>query len=591
VGKLFPPREWAVIRLDLFRAALLALVTGLFWCAIEDRWTSESWQTPLTYLSDPAQGDVVHILAKARAARDGHHWPFLFTNIPELGAPFIANWDDYPMTEKPLFCFMGLLAKIFGIFAGANLTVMLGQILAAVSFYAACRILNYAWVWSCAGALVFALSRFAFAQGLYHLTILYYWHVPLCLVVCRWIICGELTGQRRFLFALAVAFIAGLQHVYYANMFAQFVLFGGIVEGWRNGWRASWRAGAIIGATALAFLLMEANTLLYQLIHGGNFAALDRRYQWLEIYGLKLVDLVVPPPDHPFPPFAAWGAGHLREILLSPGETPPSAYLGLLGLSALGGLVLVSFRRLLNRQLPPLEAFLILWIILYAGVGGINGLIGTLGFRLFRATTRYSIFILCLVLMYAIRRLSFMDWKKEYVPYVAAVLIVLFAWWDQAPPTVSGKDLASTAQAVASDRNFTEKMEASLPAHAMIFQLPMMTFPESPASGVGPYDHLRPYLYARDLRFSFGSDRGRPEADWQLGLTRLTLSEVIQELESYGFAALYINRNGFSDHGQQLVKALQTMGFNDMIESDRHDLVCVFLKPSPQPMLPDISSL
>ena len=158
-------------------------------------------------------------------------------------------------------------------------------------------------------------------------------------------------------------------------------------------------------------------------------------------------------------------------------------------------------------------------------------------------------------------------------------------------PKRNGGTCCIAAQAVASDRRFTEKMEASLPAHAMIFQLPMMTFPESPASGVGPYDHLRPYLYARDLRFSFGSDRGRPEADWQLGLTRLTLSEVIQELESYGFAALYINRNGFSDHGQQLVKALQTMGFNDMIESDRHDLVCVFLKPSPQPMLPDISSL
>jgi hypothetical protein len=574
------------IRADLARAVVLAILTALIWCAVYNRWTTESWQTPLTYRADPAQGDVLHILARIRAARDGHHWPFLFTNVPELGAPYAANWDDYPMSEKPLFCLAGLLAKIFGLFAGANLTVMLGQMLAAVSFYAACRILNYSWVWSCAGAMVFALSRFAFAQGLYHLTILYYWHVPLCLVVCGWLLRGEEIRGGRFIFALAVAFVTGVQHVYYANLFAQFVLFGGLVQGWQRGWRAAGPAAAIVGVTALGFLMMETNTFLYQLVNGESFEAFDRSYKWLEIYGLKLVDLVIPPPDHPFPPFAAWGVAHLKEIVLSPGELPPSGYIGLIGLGALGWLVAASFRRVLNRSLPPLETFLVLWIILYATVGGVNGVIGTLGFHLFRATTRYSIFILCIVLMYAIGRLSALNWKRPAVPCVFAVLIVLAVWWDQAPPAVSAQDLDATAQAVASDRHFTQAMEAALPSHAMIFQLPLMEYPETSVPGVGAYDHFRPYLYSHDLRMSFGSEKGRPQESWQRQLAQMPLKGAVDMLESYGFAGIYVNREGFPDKGAGLIKALAALGYKNVIESDQHDLFCVLIQPSLHPVLP-----
>ena len=576
-------------RADLLRAALLALLVGLIWCALYDRWSVESWQTPLTYLSDPVKADVLSLLATVKAARDGHFSPFQFTNIPELGAPGVANWDDYPTTEKPLLCAMGLLAGTIGLFPAVNFAVMFGQVLAALSFYAAGRLLAASWIWAFAGAIVFAFSRYAFAHGLRHITVLYYWHVPLDLVVCEWMFLGGgiKFGERRMTFALVVACVTGLQHIYYTNLFAQLVLIAGLLQAWRHGWRAILPAAAIIGITAAAFLLMNLNTIFYQLAYGANSEAVVRNYKWLEIYGLKLVDLVVPPPDHPFPPFAAWGAHHLQEILLAPGERPPSAYLGLLGLAALVWLTLVSLQRLATRKRLPLETWLVLWIVLYAGVGGLNGVLGTLGFQVFRATTRYSIVILCLVLLAAVRRLSLVEFRPKAKAYGLAGLLAVIAIWDQAPPIVSGTDLSETAQAVASDRNFTEKMEQGLPPQAMVFQIPVMDFPETPAPGVGPYDHFRPYLYSRQLRFSFGSDKGRPAQKWQHDLAGLRIEEVVARLESYGFAAIYLNRNGFTDQGAQVLDALTQMGRNRKIESDRGDLVCVFLKPSPQPILPD----
>jgi phosphoglycerol transferase len=587
VGKASPSRPGRDLRADFLRATLLALLTALLWCTVEDRWTPAAWQTPLTYLDEPEKSDVLLMLAWVRAARDGHLSPYTFTNVPELGAPYVANWDDFPLPEKPLICLTGLLARAIGLFPAANFALLLAHVLAAVAFYAACRLLGAAWLWSAAGALVFAFSRYLFAHGLHHLTVAYAWHVPLCLVVCEWLFRapGLRFGERRFLFALAV--VTGIQHVYYTNLFVQFVLLAGLLRAWRGGWREILPALAITGTAAAGFVLMNLNTIFYQLLNGANPQALTRNYQWLEIYGLKIVDLVIPPPDHPFPPFAAWGAGYVKEVLLSPGELPPTAYLGLLGLAALGWLTLVSLRRAAEHRPLPLEAWLILWILLYASVGGLNGIIGTLGWQLFRSTTRYSFFILCLVLMAAVRRLSLWRSPHQVPPYLAGTAAVLLAVWDQTPPFITDQKIAATAQAVDSDRHFTEQIEQRLPPGAMIFQLPMMAFPESPVHGVGAYDHFRPYLYARDLRFSFGSVKGRPHDAWQHELAKLSLTEAVQRLESFGFAAIYVNKQAFSDQGLGLVKQLQAAGLTDMIQSDRGDLLCVFLHPSPHPVLPD----
>jgi len=345
----------------------------------------------------------------------------------------------------------------------------------------------------------------------------------------------------------------------------------------------------VVGSSAVAFLLMNVNTFFYHLAHGGNDSIVVRNYRWLEIYGLKMVDLVMPPPDHPLPFLASWGAAHLKEIVLAPGEFPPTAYMGIVGLAALTWLVAVSLRRTIDHEKLPLEAFLILWILIYAGVGGLNGIIGTLGVQLFRATTRYSIFVLCIVLMYAVGRLSLVRPKDKALAYGAALIITLIAIWDQVPPIVSTKELDETAAEVASDRHFTENIEKQLPANAMVFEIPFMDFPESPVEGVGSYDHFRPYLFSHTLRFSFGTDKGRPAQSWQKELAQVRqLNEVVSRLESYGFSAIYVNRSGFGDKSDNLLQAFKQIGRDQIIESDRKDLFCVLLKPSPQPVLPDV---
>lgn len=171
-------------------------------------------------------------------------------------------------------------------------------------------------------------------------------------------------------------------------------------------------------------------------------------------------------------------------------------------------------------------------------------------------------------------------------------LVVL---WDQVPRPPTAEQQALIARQVEADRAFVAEMEAVLPEAAMIFQLPVMEFPESPLAGVPPYDHMRPYLYSSRLRYSFGSMKGREREKWQQevqqklveGATvdqqaqqiRFSIANVnraIDEIQKRGFKALYINRNGFPDGGKGLEAALAELGFDTPpIRSAIGDLICI----------------
>ena len=588
-------------RIDLIRLLGLGLVTVLVWCFLYNRLDASSWKTPIEYGTSAEASDAKNAIASVKAASEGHIWPMLQRSIPQLGAPFAANWSDFPSGEEFLVCALGITARILGLFPAFNFGLLAGFVLASAGFYIACRVARYNWIWSCCGALLFAFSRYAFAHGEHHIALVYYWHIPLCLLVCRWLSSRQGIGMwsRKHIFALAVAAVAGVQNVYYTNMFLQLVLLAGLFHWIRGGWRSAVPAFTVTAASALVFLLTCSDTFYYHLVHGPNLGAVVRNYQWLEFYALKVVDLVIPPPDHPLSLLGDWGRSYFPSVLVA-GEIPPPCYIGLAGIAALAFLTFVSARRML--RLParglPLAAWQVLWVVFYSTVGGFNGFVGSLGFQLFRSTTRYSIFIVPMVLLFAVHRLSIFTRLRQrptckgdratglVLTAIAATLVTIIGIWDQTPPQVSAGDIAATAGIVEADRQFTEKMEARLRPGAMIFQLPIMEYPESPARGVSAYDHFRPYFFSKALRYSFGNIKGRPRDAWQQQLASKGPQQAISTLESFGFAAIYINRSGFQDRGAALLDQFKSAGYSDLIENSLGDLVCLFIKPSENPVLP-----
>jgi hypothetical protein len=113
-----------------------------------------------------------------------------------------------------------------------------------------------------------------------------------------------------------------------------------------------------------------------------------------------------------------------------------------------------------------------------------------------------------------------------------------------------------------------------------------MDFPESPVPGVYAYDHFRPYLYTKDLRYSYGSNKGRVQDAWQRLIVAMPPAEQIAALERYGFSGIYVNRAGYPDRGEAMLNQFKAAGRTEVIESPLKDLYCVVLKPSATPELP-----
>ena len=158
-----------------------------------------------------------------------------------------------------------------------------------------------------------------------------------------------------------------------------------------------------------------------------------------------------------------------------------------------------------------------------------------------------------------------------------AILASVLVLWDQVPRPPGRNETEAIAFQIESDREIVEKMEAALPPGAMVFQIPIMEFPESPVAGLSPYDHLRPYLFSKHLRYSFGSMKGREDTQWQRDLTSLSLADAVAKLRGMGFRAILINRNGFPDKAKGFLQSLSTLGHSQLSESPAGDLVCVLL--------------
>jgi len=331
----------------------------------------------------------------------------------------------------------------------------------------------------------------------------------------------------------------------------------------------------------------------------------ERQYKWMDIYGFKVVDMFIPSFTHHSETFAKFGIAHRQASVLNDEEG--CAYLGLLGICCLLALVAATGKSLLDGKLAavPREAWWVLWIVLFFNTGGLNSLLAAFtGFTLFRTACRYSVVILVISLLYAVQRLS--QWQRDAAArypadllrvgtLTAAIAACLLVIWDQVPRAPTAEKTEVIRKVVESDRQFVGNLQSRLPEKAMIFQLPVMD--GTPLPGVPGSDHYRPYLHSTSLHWSNGALPGSKTLQWQQSVQQKLVTgatidqqaqqvrfnignvrQAVDEMQRKGFAAIYVNRNGFPDRGKGLFDALLELGYDaPPIYSPAGDLACVVL--------------
>jgi hypothetical protein len=130
---------------------------------------------------------------------------------------------------------------------------------------------------------------------------------------------------------------------------------------------------------------------------------------------------------------------------------------------------------------------------------------------------------------------------------------------------------SSVRQEYSSDDNFVHQIEAIMPENAMIYELPYMPYPETPPRKklIG-YDLFKGYLHSTDLKWSYGSIKGREGDLWEQNITKMPMSEMLGTLSSRGFDGIYVDSYGYEDSGKNITTELSgSLGVTPIVSNDK----------------------
>ena len=551
----------------LVEAVGVAAVTLAAFCVVYRPW-GDRLRIPFSYGQDSV---AYAMFVKTIRTTGSYHATDL------LGAPHGQEMYDFPQGAERLHL---VLLRVLTWFSSdaylvLNVSYLLGFVLIALCAHFVLRTLGARPIIAGAAALLFAFLPYHFWHGEQHAFLSSYYAVPLAVLMAVWALDGELPltpsrlkaawrgGQRGRLLVIALsAVVLGSASPYYA-VFAVLLIAaaGGIAFLRLRSWSSVLAAAVLviaIGGVLLANIMPE---LLYRRSHGTNLEVANRPLSEGEAFGLHITQLLLPHPGHRIDLFDRLGQrGYSGD---QSGEGGISlGIIGVVGL-ALGAAGLIGRRlgRFQHDAIPRLGA-VALASVLIGTMGGLGFTLAVFGFTQIRVWARIAIVIgfcaLAIVALAAERVLEAPWWRSRRGLGVAAIaLVTVIGLADQIPSNAT-PDYDAIEAVYRSDQAFFTGMEAELPDGAMVFQLPVIPFPETPPVNLmGSYDHMRGYIFGSGkLKWSAGGMRGR-ESDWQDEWMIRPLPNALDGLAAAGFAAVYVDDNGYLDRGVSINASLK----------------------------------
>jgi len=570
-------------------APVALVLICLFFLVLYLRLWNADFEVPFAYNEDAL---LTSALVKGLIENDWY-----ITN-PSLGMPLGASSYDFPKSSGLHLICLKAIALFFPHYAVTlNLYFLLSFPLVALTSFFVFREFRLETVPASVCSLLFSFIHFHFYRGEWHLFHSAYFMVPPSILVILWLLQGKIvfSGKKdksskgllgkvrsRSLVALVILLLTASTNFYLPFFTCFFLLVAGVLSAFQ---RRSFRplvSGTILVVVVIAGVFINAYPhLAYRWSHGSNSSVANRHPREAEVYGLMISQLLLPGRFHRVDRLARFRSYYDRSTPLSSENGSPT--LGLVGSTGFLGLLFLQFvphfSRVFSRHAATLRslAALNLAAILLAIVGGGSSLFAYLISPQIRAYNRMSIYIaffgffaVCIFLDWASTQYCRRGFRKVlFLVMCAALLIggILDQTVDRYVPRY-----AEIAAMNDSDHDFVQKLETRLPERAMIFQLPYVPWPEFPTvSGLTDYQHFRPYLHSKTLRWSYGSMKGRIGDVWQREVVSRPPDQMARILAATGFAGIYVDRRGFPDYGDRMINRLvKIIGSEPLDSSDGH---------------------
>jgi hypothetical protein len=506
-----------------------------------------------------------------------------FFENPRLGAPLGQELRDYPEVDALSFVLLRVLTLVFSDpdFA-LNAFYLLTFPLIGLSAYAVLRARAGTGP-AVVAAVIYAFLPYHLERGESHLFLAAYWAVPFACHLMLVLLTGDTAferrpggrallgwASRRTLLTLGACLVVGSTWFYYAADALLLLVAAGVVGAVaRPARRTLAPAAVVVGATTLVLAVNVAPYVAHRLAEGANTEYVARAPEESEIFALKLMQLALPVEDHRIDRLGRFSRHYERTAPLQQRDESRATHLGAVGALGLAWLLIVAAAALLPgggraglRRYGPAAAGALI-ALLFATVGGLGSLVGYTLTAQLRAWNRLSVFIAFFALLAVAlaydgfrERLRTSGRRLAFGAGLAALLAI--GLLDQTSPS-DVPDHATLARADKRDAGYVQSVERRLPAGAMVFQLPYMSFPEAvPKPGFPFYDQLRGYLHSDRLRWSFGDVTGRP-SEWRDDLQGEPAAEVAEAVAAVGFDGIEVSRRGYGDRAAGLEAELRRL--------------------------------
>lgn len=498
----------------------------------------------------------------------GSHW-----ENPRLGAPGQQELYDFPIIDFVHFKFLWLIGRFTSeVLFVYHIYSLLTYPLTVLTSMGVLRWLRLSLPASAVGALLYAFLPYHQERYHYHYFLAAYWWVPVSLVPALALCKGDLPffaprgdGTRRWnllswasVWWVVLGAVTAAAGAYYAFFACAVIAFAGAYA-WivHRTWRGAASAALLLVPVVAAGVLLHAPSYRYQAQYGKN-PITDRQPEEADNYGLKIAHLLLPTTDHSFGPFAKLRTKYNTPNRQAEGERAASlGVIGGAGFVALVALALLPFRK--RWPEGPLTA-LVLYLVFLGSIGAFGSIFNLIVTPQIRAYNRIVVFVGFLSIAAAfwwVDRFTLTRagrWARRLrAPALGLLLIV--GYFDQLPWGLNPfnwegrRELDLFAERYQADKRFFKKVEEAVPAGTMVFCLPYVAFPESPALYQMPsYEHARGAVMTDNLTFSYGAIKGREADMWQRDVNDwlpVSHERMLKRIVGRGFDGLFIDGRGF----------------------------------------------
>lgn len=524
-------------------------------CVVMLSFILKLWQAdlrvPFYYTGD----SVFWAMCTKGVIENGWYW-----QNPAIGAPGILQMYEFPGLDNAVMALMWLISVFtHNPFVVMNLFYLLSFPLITISSLYVLRHFKLSYVPALFVSLLYAFLPFHFMRNQHHIILNDYYVVPLAILVLLWLTTELInTRSRKFIIGVLISILLGCSGVYYPFFFCFLLLVAAAVAMPKfRRLRPLVMALVFAGITTTTVLINLSPSFIYQRQYG-QAGAMLRVPREAESYGLKISQLLLPITVHRIPLFDRIKRFHNANSLVSEND---SASLGIIAsLGFLGLLVQLLYRKELITNARGLFhdlSALNIFAVLLGTIGGFSLLFSLYVSSAIRCYNRISVYIAFFSFMAVACALESIyqrirTTKNRSIFYAVLAVALIGGALDQTSVWYVPFYGPNKAEFI-SDETFVNRIEASLPAGSMIFQLPHAQFPEAAVSGkMLDYDHFRGYVHSKHLRWSYGTIKNRDTDRAQQLVALLPPEKLLQALAFEGFTGLYLDRFGYDDRGAAL---------------------------------------